>query len=122
MAPRRQEDPPRLPSSPWMPEIGHDFSLSLYKELHRLAAGKMRCERRNHALQPTALVNEAYLRLGCGSDSMWQDQTRILGLPTNVIRRILMDSLRTHRGRKRGDGLNDGSCVAAPETNSLDPI
>ena len=63
MATRRQDDPPRSPSSPLTPEAMHELSSTLYQELHRLAVGKMRFERGNHTLQPTALVNEAYLRL-----------------------------------------------------------
>jgi RNA polymerase sigma-70 factor, ECF subfamily len=92
MATRRQEEPPSLPSSPLLPEAGHDLASSLYQELHRLAAGKMRFERGNHTLQPTALVNEAYLRLVDCSDSMWQDRTRVLGLAANVMRHILCGS------------------------------
>ena len=103
MATRRQEDPSGVPSSPWMPEAGQDLASSLYLELHRLAAGKMRFERGNHTLQPTALVNEAYLRLGNCSDSMWQDRTRVLGLAANVTRHILVDHARAHNAGKRGD-------------------
>src|SRR3984885_16053135 len=87
-----------------MPEVGQDLAASLYQELHRLAAGKMRFERRNHPLQPTALVNEAYLRLGSCSDSMWQDRARVLGLAANVMRHILVDYARAHSAGKRGDG------------------
>jgi RNA polymerase sigma-70 factor (ECF subfamily) len=104
MATRRQEDPSRLPSSPLMPEAGHDLASSLYQELHRLAAGKMRFERGNHTLQPTALVHEAYLRLGDCPDSMWQDRTRVLGTAANVMRHILVDYARAHNAGKRGDG------------------
>lgn len=104
MATRRQGAPSRLPSSPLMPEAGHDLASSLYQELHRLAAGKMRFERSNHTLQPTALVNEAYLRLGNCSDSMWQDRTRVLGAAANVMRHILVDYARAHNAGKRGDG------------------
>jgi RNA polymerase sigma-70 factor (ECF subfamily) len=105
MATRRQENPARLPSSPLMPEAGQDLASSLYQELHRLAVGKMRFERGNHTLQPTALVNEAYLRLGECSDSMWQDRTRVLGLAAHVMRHILVDYARAHNAGKRGDGL-----------------
>jgi RNA polymerase sigma-70 factor (ECF subfamily) len=104
MATRREADPQRLPSSPLMPEAGNDLATSLYQELHRLAAGKMRFERRNHTLQPTALVNEAYMRLGSCSDSMWQDRARVLGLAANVMRHILVDYARAHSAGKRGDG------------------
>jgi RNA polymerase sigma-70 factor, ECF subfamily len=104
MATRREEDSLRLPSSPLMPEPGHDLASSLYRELHRLAAGKMRFERRNHTLRPTALVNEAYLRLVDCSDSIWQDRSRVLGLAANVMRHILVDYTRAHSAGKRGDG------------------
>src|ERR1700735_4862379 len=104
MATRKQEDPSRLPSSPLMPEAGHDLAVSLYQELHRLAAGKMRFERGNHTLQPTALVHEAYLRLGDCFDSMWLDRTRVLGTAANVMRHILVDYARAHNAGKRGDG------------------
>jgi RNA polymerase sigma-70 factor, ECF subfamily len=64
----------------------------------------MRYERGNHTLQPTALVNEAYLRLVGESDSMWHDRSRVLGLAANVMRHILVDYARAHRAGKRGDG------------------
>jgi RNA polymerase sigma-70 factor, ECF subfamily len=101
MASRRQEDPPRLPSTS---EAGHDLAASLYQELHRLAVGKMRFERGNHTLQPSALVNEAYLRLVDRSDSMWTDRSRVLGIAANVMRHILVDHARAHNAGKRGDG------------------
>jgi RNA polymerase sigma factor (TIGR02999 family) len=64
----------------------------------------MRFERGNHTLQPTALVNEAYLRLGGCSDSLWQDRSRVLGLAASVMRHILVDYARAHNAGKRGDG------------------
>jgi RNA polymerase sigma-70 factor, ECF subfamily len=75
----------------------------LYQELHRLAAGKMRFERKNHTLQPTALVNEAYMRLVDCSDSMWLDRGRVLGVAAQVMRHILVDYARAHHAEKRGD-------------------
>jgi RNA polymerase sigma-70 factor, ECF subfamily len=87
-----------------VPEAGQDLAASLYRELHRLAVGKMRFERKDHTLQPTALVNEAYLRLVDRSDSMWQDRSRVLGLAANVMRHILVDHARAHNAGKRGDG------------------
>jgi RNA polymerase sigma factor (TIGR02999 family) len=64
----------------------------------------MRFERGNHTLQPTALVNEAYLRLADGSDSMWVDRSRVLALAAGVMRHILVDHARAHNAGKRGDG------------------
>jgi RNA polymerase sigma factor (TIGR02999 family) len=86
-----------------MPGDGQDFAASLYAELHRLAVGKMRFERGNHTLQPTALVNEAYLRLENCSASMWQDRNRVLGLAANVMRHVLVDHARARGAGKRGD-------------------
>lgn len=103
MVDRRPEQP--SPSSPLIPEAGQDLATSLYRELHRLAAAKMRFERPNHTLQPTALVNEAYLRLSDCSESIWQDRSRVLGTAANVMRHILVDHARAHNAEKRGDGL-----------------
>jgi RNA polymerase sigma-70 factor, ECF subfamily len=104
MATKRQDDPPRSPSAPLTPEAMHELSSTLYQELHRLAVGKMRFERGNHTLQPTALVNEAYLRLADCSPSMWADRSHVLGLAANVMRHILVDHARAHNAGKRGDG------------------
>jgi RNA polymerase sigma-70 factor, ECF subfamily len=65
----------------------------------------MRFERGAHTLQPTALVNEAYLRLADCSDSMWVDRTRVLGTAANVMRHVLVDHARARNAGKRGDGL-----------------
>jgi RNA polymerase sigma factor (TIGR02999 family) len=124
MATRRQEDLPRLPSSGLTPEAGHELAASLYQELHRLAIGKMRFERGNHTLQPTALVNEAYLRLGGCSDSMWQDRARVLGTAATVMRHILVDYARAHCAGKRGDGKLQVTLVeevlAGPTASTVD--
>lgn len=125
MVTRGHEDPSKLPSSRLIPEAGHDLATSLYAELHRLAAGKMRFERGNHTLQPTALVNEAYLRLQNCSDSMWQDRTRVLGVAAKVMRHILVDYARSRSAGKRGDPklqvtLDEG--LIATTTNSTADI
>ena len=80
------------------------LSVTLYQELHRLAAGKMHYERSGHTLQPTALVNEAYLRLADARDSMWSDRAKVLGTAAHVMRHILVDHARAHRADKRGGG------------------
>jgi RNA polymerase sigma-70 factor (ECF subfamily) len=81
------------------------LSSSLHRELHRLAVGKMRFERGNYTLQPTALVNEAYLPLVGESDSIRQDRSRVLGLAAKIIPHILIDYARAHllkRGKMDG--------------------
>ena len=89
-----------------MVSLGHDAEIgsSIYKELRRLAAARMRFERGNHTLQPTALVHEAYLRLADQADSEWKDRTRILGLAAHAMRHILVDHARAHAAGKRGAG------------------
>ena len=64
----------------------------------------MRNERGNHTLQPTALVNEAYMRLAGCDETLWQDRARILGTAAHIMRNILVDHARARRAGKRGAG------------------
>jgi len=64
----------------------------------------MRFERVNHTLRPTALVNEAYLRLAEASNSIWEDRPRFLAVAASVMRHILVDHARSHGAGKRGAG------------------
>ena len=76
----------------------------VYAELHRLAAAYMRRERRDHTLQPTALINEAYLRLAKeGLD--WQGRDHFIGIAASVMRHVLVDHARAHKAQARGGGL-----------------
>jgi RNA polymerase sigma-70 factor, ECF subfamily len=81
-----------------------EINASLYKELRKIAAARMRMERGNHTLQPTALVHEAYVRLVDQPHSAWQDRTRILGLAARAMRHILVDHARARSAGKRGAG------------------
>ncbi len=98
-----------------------ELSSSLYIELHRLAAAKMRHERGNHTLQPTALVNEAYMRLAVQAESVWGDRARCLGTAAKVMRNVLIDHARVHRAEKRGGGAVQVTLDDAllPSTKSL---
>jgi RNA polymerase sigma factor (TIGR02999 family) len=64
----------------------------------------MRFERGDHTLQPTALVNEAYLRLADHAEIMSNDRCQVMGLAARIMRNILVDHARTHRAAKRGAG------------------
>ena len=77
---------------------------TLYAELHRLAARQMRGEGRRHTLQPTALVNEAFLRLVHGPGTI-HDRQHFLALAAKAMRQVLVDHARQKRARKRGAGL-----------------
>lgn len=76
----------------------------VYQELRRLASRYLRKERRDHTLQSTALVNEAYLRLVEYSNLRWQDRAQFFALAAQLMRRILIDHARSHRYEKRGGG------------------
>ena len=72
----------------------------VYAELHRRAAAYLRRERRDHTLQPTALVNEAYLRL-VDQRAAWQNRGQFLGVAAQMMRRVLVDHARRGRMAKR---------------------
>src|SRR5687768_9817633 len=74
----------------------------VHGELRRLAANYLRRERANHTLQPTALVNEAYLKLVDQKNAKWQNRAQFFGVAAQLMRRILVDYARQHQAQKRG--------------------
>jgi RNA polymerase sigma-70 factor (ECF subfamily) len=74
----------------------------VYSELRRLANNYLRRERQGHTLQPTALVNEAYLRLIDQRTANWQNRAQFYGIAAQLMRRILVDHARQHKAAKRG--------------------
>lgn len=80
----------------------------VYEELRRLAAAKMAKEPPGHTLQPTALVHEAWLRLGGDHQAQWKNKSHFFGAAAEAMRRILID-----RARKRK--LREASGLAVPE-------
>ena len=76
----------------------------LYGELHKLARRYMRQERPDHTLQPTALVNEAYLRLIDVNRVEWRNRTHFLALAAQMMRRILIEHARSRHRQKRDSG------------------
>src|ERR1700692_603678 len=75
-----------------------------YGELRRLADRYLRRERTDHTLQPTALVNEAYMRLVGQSQPEYRDRGHFFGVAAQVMRQILVDHARTRNAGKRGGG------------------
>jgi RNA polymerase sigma factor (TIGR02999 family) len=75
----------------------------VYAELHRLAKAYMRGERPEHTLQPTALINEAYLRL-LGDPTEWKNRGHFIGVAANAMRRVLVDYARARNADRRGHG------------------
>jgi RNA polymerase sigma factor (TIGR02999 family) len=76
----------------------------IYAELRRLAAGYLWHERRDHTLQATALVHEAFLKLVDQRAVRWQSRAHFFGIAAQAMRRILVDHARAHTAAKRGDG------------------
>jgi RNA polymerase sigma-70 factor (ECF subfamily) len=75
----------------------------LYGELHRLAGAIFRSQRASHTLQPTALVNEAYLKM-IRPNAEWQDRAHFCGVAAKAMRQILINHARDRGALKRGGG------------------
>ena len=96
----------------------------VYEQLHRMARGYVRRERPGHTLQPTALVNEAFLRLVETRDLEWADRTHFFAVCARAMRRILVDAARSRAALKRGGQVErvahasaiDLDQLAAPDT------
>ncbi len=85
------------------PSAASDLATLIYGELRRLAAQRLRGERKEHTLQPTALVHEAWLRLG-DMHADWQNRGHFLAMAAVAMRRILVDHARQRDAAKRGLG------------------
>jgi len=82
-------------------EALRDLTPIVYKELRLIAASYLRKERREHSLQPTALVNEAYLRLVDQKNPDWRDRAHFFGVAARLMRQILVDHARSRWAAKR---------------------
>jgi RNA polymerase sigma factor (TIGR02999 family) len=76
------------------------FAHEVYNDLHRIAGDYLRRERRNHTLQPTALVHEAYLKLANRHE--WKSVTHFRAVASNAMRQVLVDHARRRARQKRG--------------------
>ena len=81
----------------------------VYNELHRIAVHYLHRERREHTLQPTALVNELFLKFSEQQRMSWQNRAQFFGVAAQLMRRILVDYARAHKASKRG---GDRFCVS----------
>jgi RNA polymerase sigma factor (TIGR02999 family) len=91
------------------------------KELHRLAAHYMAEEPPGHDLQPTALINEAYLRLVDWKNIQWADRAHFFGMAAKMMRRVLVDYARSRDRLKRGGeviqvSFTEAANVPAPQS------
>ena len=98
----------------------------VYGELRRLAANYLRRERRDHTLQPTALVHEAFMRLVDQRRIDWSNRAQFMGVAAVMMRRILVNHARDRIAAKRGGGAEHvpltlaGAVSGAAEVNLLD--
>jgi RNA polymerase sigma factor (TIGR02999 family) len=76
----------------------------VYDELRRIAAAKMAGERPGHTLQATALVHEAWLRLGGDAQPAWQNRAHFFSAAAEAMRRILIENARRKRAERHGGG------------------
>lgn len=95
----------------------------VYDELHTLAQGYMRRERPDHTLQPTALVNEAFLRLMGQERVDWANRSQFFGVAAQIMRRLLVDYARRAAATRRDGGtpvtLDDALDLGARGTEVL---
>lgn len=88
---------------------------AVYGELRALAAAKMAGEHANVTLQPTALVHEAWLRLGGDAQPAWQNRAHFFAAAAEAMRRILIDRARRRHRVRHGGGVRPIDLDAAPE-------
>jgi RNA polymerase sigma factor (TIGR02999 family) len=94
----------------------------VYEELRRLARGKMANESPGHTLQATALVHEAWLRLGAEAQPSWQNRAHFFAAAAEAMRRILIEGARRRLAAKRGSGakLLDADDIEIPSPTPND--
>jgi RNA polymerase sigma factor (TIGR02999 family) len=97
----------------------------VYGELRRQAARYLRRERQNHTLQPTALVNEAFMKLIDQRNVHWQNRAHFFGIAAQAMRRIMIDHARTRQRIKRGgvqQAVTLDEAMIAGEARSIDVL
>lgn len=95
-----------------------DLIAKVYPDLHRLASRMMRQERRQHTLQATALVHEAYLRMAGANPGLnnWENRAHFFAISARVMRQVLVDHARRRSAEKRGAGVQ---CVEWSENLAI---
>ena len=86
------------------PQSAEELLPLVYAELRKLAAHKMAQEASGQTLQPTALVHEAWLRLGGEAQPLWQNRAHFFAAAAEAMRRILVERARQRAALKRGGG------------------
>lgn len=97
----------------------------VYRQLKRLAGAHLRSERRGHTLQPTALVNELYLRLIDQKRVRWRSRVHFFSIASHLMRRILVDHARRRQAEKRqahAVAVSLENALEVPETIDMDIV
>ncbi len=100
-----------------VPGAGDRLASAVFADLHRIAQVAMRRESDGHTLQPTELVDEAFVRLLGQREVSWQNRAQFFAVAARTIRRILVDHARHRRRQKRDHGVRvtlDESIVETP--------
>ena len=106
-------------------DAGQKLLAFLYTELHELAESYMRGQPRDHTLQATALVNEAYLKMGPIAGKQFKDRARFMGFAAKAMRSVLVDHARAKARRKRtppGESSALDQVMLTYEENALDLV
>jgi RNA polymerase sigma-70 factor (ECF subfamily) len=93
----------------------------VYDELRRIAASYLRSQRPDHTLQPTALLNEAYIRMVGSEPQRWNDRTHFFAAAAAIMRNILVDHARARQAEKRGGGVTPLPLELVPERAGQPP-
>lgn len=96
----------------------------VYDELHKMANRYMKRERKDHTLQTTALINEAYVRMVDQKNVHWENRAHFFAISAQIMRRILIDHARRHHYAKRGGGalkvsLDETAIVAGDPASDM---
>jgi RNA polymerase sigma factor (TIGR02999 family) len=96
----------------------------VYDTLHRMAQRQMRRERADHTLQPSAIVNEAYLKLVGHRGAEWEDRTHFYLVAGRIMRQVLVDHARRRAAKKRNVSIAASriETIAMPTTREVDVI
>jgi RNA polymerase sigma-70 factor (ECF subfamily) len=89
------------------PQAYDELLPKVYAELHHLAAHYLGLERADHSLQPTELVNEAFLRLSGQTEVEWKSRAHFFAIAAQAMRRVLVDHARARQRLKRGGGVRN---------------
>lgn len=99
-----------------------DWRDSIYEQLHRLAEGALARETPGHSLQPTMLVNDAYLRLLDQKNVDSDDRSRVMAVGATIIRRLLVDYARKRKAQKRGGNQDRENALHLSVVEDASPL